>query len=244
MVKKKSAEEIANNIQEQLDVLKRELKGDPKETHAILALDVSGSMASCQKETTDGINEYLNTLRADKENKFRVSLLEFDSGRTDWVWECKPLEEIESFKGFLPGGMTPLYDGIGAAIQFAETVQDKFNTVLVISTDGGENSSRKFSVSQIKEMITNKQDGHDWTVIYTGANQDAFSVGNQIGASVSFNYDTNNSAMAFASMGSSVSASSSGYASGQNLGQRVNAVKVARARVYDTPKVDKDTPVV
>lgn len=52
----------------------------------------------------------------------------------------------------------------------------------VIFTDGLENASREVSNSQLQDIIKNKEK-EDWTFIYLGANQDAWSTGSEYGFS-------------------------------------------------------------
>ena len=54
--------------------------------------------------------------------------------------------------------------------------------ICVIVTDGIENSSKEFtSKSQIQKLIKNTEEEHHWKFVYLGANQDAFSVGENMG---------------------------------------------------------------
>merc|ERR1711978_809436 len=53
--------------------------------------------------------------------------------------------------------------------------------ILVILTDGEENSSRLFDQKDTKKMIDDMTENQNWQVQYLGANQDAFSVAGSIG---------------------------------------------------------------
>jgi Mg-chelatase subunit ChlD len=79
---------------------------------------------------------------------------------------------------YIPGGMTALNDAIGFVIDTVEkrhsTLKTKPNTMLVILTDGQENSSAEYTLEQIKNQIEKvKKDG--WEVLYIGASVDAFT---------------------------------------------------------------------
>lgn len=159
-------------------------------THVHIVLDRSGSMQSCHRSTVDGFNEYLNTLRNDKDGDYFVTLTQFDSGRNgpeiEQTFSDLKLKKVRdlTLDDFKPRGMTPLLDAIGISIrETEENLSKKKGTnavVLVIITDGGENSSREFKTETIKKMI-DKKEADGWTVAYLGANQDAFAVGSTMG---------------------------------------------------------------
>ena len=101
--------------------------------------------------------------------------------------DVKDVAELNSGT-FVPGGMTPLYDSVGRAI--TETgdklssmkEEDRPEKVLfVIITDGMENSSKNYNISQIKEMIKHQEEKYSWKFIFLGANIDAVSVGSSMG---------------------------------------------------------------
>jgi hypothetical protein len=64
--------------------------------------------------------------------------------------------------------------------------------LFVIITDGEENSSRKYTLSKIKDMIEHQRQVYSWEFIFLGANIDAVSVGSSLGvaANNSFNYSS------------------------------------------------------
>ena len=47
--------------------------------------------------------------------------------------------------------------------------------IVVIVTDGEENSSTELSKDQFKELITHQQVKYSWHFTFLGANQDAFT---------------------------------------------------------------------
>ena len=78
--------------------------------------------------------------------------------------------------------MTALLDAVGQAInQTSERLANLDEkdrpglVIIVVMTDGLENSSREFSKSQVKEMIEHKRNEYQWHFIFLGANQDAFA---------------------------------------------------------------------
>lgn len=152
----------------------------PGALHAHVVLDRSSSMRSCAAEAVAGYNAYVETLPSGS----RVSLTLFDTGGIDLVRDAvepaaAPLAEGE----FEPRGMTPLFDAIGQAVAAAEGGRAGLDRVaLVIITDGHENASQEFTREAILKLLERRQEEDGWLVIYLGANQDAWEVGQQFGA--------------------------------------------------------------
>lgn len=82
----------------------------------------------------------------------------------------------------MPSGMTALNDAIGQAVEeiderFGKMLQkDEASVVVVILTDGGENSSRRFSGAQIAELIKGKEATGLWSFNFLGASFNAETV--------------------------------------------------------------------
>lgn len=153
-------------------------KVEKVETLVHVILDKSGSMASVLDSTINGFNEYLTTLKKSKDN-IRFSLTLFDTQSIDTpyidvaVKNVKPLNK----ETYIPGAMTPLYDAVVDSVEeLYKTVQDKkMAVVVVIMTDGEENSSKKHDEKCLRELIEKLQGKGNWTFTYMGANQDAWA---------------------------------------------------------------------
>ena len=82
----------------------------------------------------------------------------------------------------MPGGCTALLDAVDSTVAGVEqkaSVAEKVLTVLL--TDGEENSSREYTLAQIKSLIEhNEKEGH-WTFVFLGVGLDAFAAGDRIG---------------------------------------------------------------
>jgi hypothetical protein len=100
----------------------------------------------------------------------------------------KDVNEVSSFLRYHPSGCTALYDGVGTAIDeigkvLADMPEDQRpeKNLIVIMTDGEENSSREYQPSRIKEMIKHQEDKYNWTFLYIGTDitntQDADRIG-------------------------------------------------------------------
>lgn len=57
--------------------------------------------------------------------------------------------------------------------------------IFVIVTDGKKNASTKFTLEQIRSMITRQQSEHSWQFSFPAADQDAFRDGQQMGIAAS-----------------------------------------------------------
>lgn len=183
------------------------------DTHYLLILDRSGSMSSCWDSTIRGLNEQLGTIRHLEEKypeqRYFVSLVVFDT-EIDTIMENKPISEVKDFTGdeFPPRGGTALHDAIGVGISNLKTQLAKKDTnssistaLVVVMTDGEENSSKEHNSESIKKVINELEKGGAWTFSYMGANQDAILAASRYGISAgnSINYSSTMAGAAAAS---------------------------------------------
>ena len=182
-------------------------KEKPK-TQVAVIMDRSSSMESIQKATVDGFNEYIDTLKK-KGGDYEVSLTFFDT-ETERAYTKTSLQKVNKLTEdtYKPNGWTALYDGVG------ETIEDlKRNTdegapaLIVIITDGGENSSKKFDQRRIADLIK-AQEKNGWTFIFIGANQDSWATAKTFGLTstqnvVNFNATARGANAMFKGLGSS-----------------------------------------
>lgn len=149
--------------------------------YAHVVLDRSGSMQACATDTVGGYNTYVAKLPSTA----RVSLILFDTGGIDLIRDAvEPASASLTDDEYVPRASTPLYDAIGRTIAEAEKRSKDFDRVaLVILTDGFENASREFTRDEVLKLLTRKQEQDGWLVVYLGANQDAWEVGQKFGSS-------------------------------------------------------------
>lgn len=148
-------------------------------TDITLVVDRSGSMESIRADAQGGVNTLIEE-QAKQEGEAFLTLVEFDQ-HYEFVHQGTPIQEVKPYE-LVPRGMTALLDAVGRAIN--ETGQRLAAmpesqrpglVVFIIVTDGQENSSREFSLAQIKEMIQKQQSEYNWQFTFLGANQDAFA---------------------------------------------------------------------
>jgi hypothetical protein len=136
---------------------------DPKITQDIMIiLDASGSMVSMGDEPVQAVNAFIDEQKKtlDKDGS-TFSLWTFNSN-VKKVIDDVPLHDIDEFKDYKPESMTALYDAIGEAINNKKKKEKYDDVVCVILTDGLENSSKVFNISQIKSMIKDMETNHNW----------------------------------------------------------------------------------
>lgn len=66
-------------------------------------------------------------------------------------------------------------EGVIRALDMAE------RAIVVIVTDGEENSSHEYTKAKIQELVKARQDSGKWAFIYLGANVDAFDEAGKMG---------------------------------------------------------------
>ena len=155
-------------------------------TELVFILDRSGSMSGLEADTIGGYNSMLEKQK-ETEGDVIVSTVLFDSenevihDRVD-LKELKPLTEKE----YYVRGCTALLDAVGGAIHHINAVHkaDKANapakTLFVITTDGMENSSTKYSFAKVKKIVEKKKQ-KGWEFLFLGANIDAAETAGSFG---------------------------------------------------------------
>lgn len=161
---------------------------NPNLTDITVVLDKSGSMFSVLTDTIGGFNKFLKA-QQEAPGEARLTLRQFSHEHSitvdnTGIAHVLPLTD-ETYR---PNGNTALYDAIGRAVdgtgaRLAAIPEAKRpgKVILVIITDGFENSSTEYTGSRIREMLKHQQDRYKWEVIYLGANQDAMAMGQQMG---------------------------------------------------------------
>lgn len=145
--------------------------------HISILLDETGSMSGQEKRVTAGINEYINTLKAraggDMDN-YSVNLTLFDSERWReyYAGSLKKFPEM-GLDDYQPGAMTPLYDAIFKCISNTQSAAEGAKVLMMIDTDGMENSSTEVTRDQVFNKIKEKEE-EGWTFVFLGAEMDEF----------------------------------------------------------------------
>ncbi len=144
-----------------------------KLVHVCFVIDSSGSMMGSEKDVVGGFKKTIEEQKAVKDGECIVSLYEFASD-VKQVYLGKSLDKVEDID-YTVGGMTRLYDGIGTAVDeigrwLADKPEDErpSKNIIVIITDGGENSSTEYRLKDIKERIKTQENVYNWSFVYLG----------------------------------------------------------------------------
>jgi uncharacterized protein with von Willebrand factor type A (vWA) domain len=216
-------------------------KLDEGDTVLALIIDESGSMSDVRDTTISSINEYMQD-RLKEIPAARFFLTKFNTETRQLfvntrVDEFKPLTR----KSYDPDGGTALLDAVGSTLESVETLNYKKVLVLIV-TDGQENTSRKFNKAQIKEKIGKLEDSGHFTFVFMGANQDAWQGAQDLG----MRYQGNTVAYAAASAGGAMRKMSAGTSLFMTDGGADSTISFASApgSTLDLTNLPEDDPVV
>ena len=157
-------------------------KDRTKTTLVNFILDMSGSMELVKEATVSGFNEYVGGLKKDG-NAYDFSLTMFDT-ILEKPYVSVPLKEVKTLdeKTYTPRGMTALYDAVMQTVKDVEAkMNPKSKSVVVIMTDGQENSSKEYTMANLKEAIDRLTKKGNWTFVFMGANQDSWATAQHFG---------------------------------------------------------------
>jgi uncharacterized protein YegL len=151
-------------------------------TYYQLIMDASSSMSGVQIETLNALNSQIESIRKtaakNPEQKIYVSLTLFDTVVKEVITNSAPnCIQLLTRNQYQPGGCTALLDAIGSRIaQLEEVVTPEDDVVMVILTDGEENSSQFYNYAQIANKIKTLTDKGNWSFSFLGADIDAWSI--------------------------------------------------------------------
>ena len=146
-------------------------------TEIVVLLDRSGSMQHGKDDHEGGLMSFVED-QQQLEGDVRFTLIQFDNVEPcEIVYDGVPIGDVDQIK-LIPRGGTPLLDAVGLTIahvaeRLADTKPDQ--VVVMIITDGQENSSREYRREQVKQMICEYETNHNWKFLYLGADVDAFA---------------------------------------------------------------------
>lgn len=185
-------------------------------TEVVFILDRSGSMGGLEADTIGGYNSMLEKQKKE-EGEALISTILFDD-RSEVLHDRKALVTVEKItdKDYYVRGCTALLDAIGGAIHHISKVQKEMpaderpeKTIFIITTDGMENASRKYTYDKVKKMVEKKKEKNHWEFVFLGANIDAIAVAERFGVAanraVRYECDSAGTALNFSVMSKIVS---------------------------------------
>ena len=134
-------------------------------TELVFILDRSGSMQGLEGDTIGGFNALIEKQKKEPGEAF-VSTVLFDD-RAEVLHDRVKVGEVQPITGkeYYVRGCTALLDAVGGAIhhignihKYARPEDVPEHTLFVITTDGMENASRRYSARRVKEMIQRQKE--------------------------------------------------------------------------------------
>jgi uncharacterized protein YegL len=164
-------------------------------TDIVVILDRSGSMAAIAEDVVGGLNTFITTQQRDAAGA-RFSLVQFDD-EYEVVHFNVPMGDVPTLgpDDFTPRGSTALLDAIGRTIvdldrrlAAQDAAERPERVIVVVQTDGQENSSREFTRDQVFALVSQREQqlganatGPVWEFVFLAANQDAIAAGGEMG---------------------------------------------------------------
>lgn len=149
-------------------------------TELVFILDRSGSMSGLEGDAIGGFNSMIEKQKK-QDGDCYVSTVLFDN-ESEVLHDRMKLCDVPKMteKEYAVRGCTALIDAIGGAIchignihKYARAEDVPERTMFVITTDGMENASRRYSGEQVKNMIRRQKERYGWEFLFIGANIDA-----------------------------------------------------------------------
>ena len=185
-------------------------------TELVFILDRSGSMSGLESDTIGGYNSLIAKQKKEKGEAI-VSTVLFDD-RMKVIHNRMPIELVKKLtkKDYYVGGCTALLDAVGETIdhiwsehKLMKKDERPAKTLFVITTDGLENASKKYSFKDIKKMIEKQKEKHNWEFLFLGANIDAIEVAGSMGINAdraaNYHCDSAGTALNYSVLGAAIS---------------------------------------
>ena len=157
-------------------------------TEIVFILDRSGSMSGLESDTIGGFNSLIKKQRKE-ECEAVVSTVLFDD-TCEVIHDRVPMDKVAKLTEdvYFVRGCTALLDAVGGAIhhignihKYARDEDRPEKTLFIITTDGMENASHRYTYAKVKKMVERQKDKYGWEFLFLGANMDAIEVAGNIG---------------------------------------------------------------
>ena len=170
----------------------------------VFILDRSGSMAGLELDTIGGFNSMLEKQRKEPGDAY-VSTILFDD-TSEVIHDRLPIHEVPKLteNEYYVRSCTALLDAVGGAIshianihKYARQEDIPERTLFIITTDGMENASHRYTYKMVRQMIQEQKE-KGWEFIFLGANIDAAQEAERFGIdeSMAANYHCDEDGMA------------------------------------------------
>lgn len=154
----------------------------------VFILDRSGSMSGLEKDTIGGFNSTIKKQMQEPGEAF-VSTVLFDN-EMQVLHDRVPIANVPEMtdKEYYARGSTALLDAVGGAIhhignvhKYARDEDRPEKTIFVITTDGYENASVRYTAKKVKQMVERQKSKYGWEFVFLGANIDAVETARDFG---------------------------------------------------------------
>ena len=145
-------------------------------------------MAGLEADTIGGFNAMVEKQKKEAGEALLSAVL-FDNESTV-LYDRADIRKVEPLTDsqYRVGGCTALLDAIGGAVRhianvhkYAREEDRPGKTVFVITTDGMENASRRYSYAEVQKLVKHEQEKYGWEFLFLGANMDAISAARSFG---------------------------------------------------------------
>ncbi|MGN1350416.1 MAG: hypothetical protein ACI4VM_05415 [Anaerovoracaceae bacterium] len=157
-------------------------------TELVFILDRSGSMSGLEKDTIGGFNSMLQKQRREPGDAV-VSTVLFDN-EAEVVHDRVAIADVPDLTegDYFVRGCTALLDAVGGAIhhignvhRYARKEDVPEKTLFIITTDGMENASQRYTYDKVRRMIERQKARYGWEFLFLGANIDAAAEARRFG---------------------------------------------------------------
>lgn len=149
-------------------------------------------MSSIAADMIGGYNTFIKTQK-ETPGECVVSFYQFDD-IYEAVFERVNLQDVTELNSntYVPRNRTALYDAMGKTVNsygaylasLAE--EDRPERVLFVTiTDGHNNASVEFTVSQVGDMVKHQTEVYNWSFVFLGSNIDAWDAGKSLNMAAS-----------------------------------------------------------
>jgi len=192
-------------------------------THVFMIVDKSGSMELLATDVIGGFNSYVQTLAADTDHEYSITAVLFDTKTTPYCMGVTP-DKVPAMDAhsYRPSFGTALYDAVGFTISNVSYVNPNDKVLVVIMTDGFENSSKEETTASINKKVKDRE-AQGWEFIYIGQGPDQWAQSQAMGMN---NYvGTQSSGVDTRSTYSGLAKGTVASAGGASIGQTVTIIE-------------------
>jgi uncharacterized protein YegL len=157
-------------------------------TEIMFILDRSGSMQGLEIDTIGGFNALIEKQKR-LPGECAISTVLFDD-KIEVLHHHTNIQSLHPMtqRDYYVRGSTALLDAIGHSILNMDMYQRECSAsrkadhvMVVITTDGHENSSTQFTNEQVRQLIERQKMLYNWEFIFLGANMDAIAQARSFG---------------------------------------------------------------